>query len=1069
MAEFIEVLSPKAIESIEQLNLKLQATVKLVNEVGAGMTKITPSASDANIKKLTAANEAYNKSLTKSQVLLDKEKISANQVEASNLRLEAQKNKSIESTNRQVLANQRLNSAYNQLNRARTEAKNKLRDLISAENASTSAVKKAQREFDILDQKVRKADKAVGDMSKNVGNYKSAFGGLSSLMGAFGIGTGVYLFAQVAKDVFQTTRELQSLDLALKNVSGSSEAFAKNQAFLSSLAEQYGVEIKSLTKNYTDFLAAAKGIISQEKIDDIFTSVSKSAAAMGLSVESTDSAFLALEQMMSKGTIQAEELKKQLGNALPGAMRAAAMAYMELHPQITSVQKAEALLMKEMKAGAIDSATYIPLIVKNFEKLYGIENVNRIDTLNGSVNRLSNAWTDLVRTVNESPTNGLGMFFTIAISGLTDIVNLIANATSGWETLRGKAKLKGTNEGKDEFKEKLKDALSGSLTDDEVNKIKKRLEEIKKEIYAAATSGKSTDSLNLEKSQLSNMLFVNKSTNAESAAKKIGDEARKQLKLTQDELTKYKTQLAEIDTGGFSSFLGADNIDFINNKIVELTKELAKQASIVKESKANFGINTKPTDNNETEEQRKKREKEEQAARDKALKSAQDEIKKLLELRILKREIQKQGNDELLYEQALYLKKRIDLTNENYDLDKKTIEDKRKTELSMLKEGTTEYKIVQEKYRLEEMKLDFDHKNNLLKQLDDFYKEQQDIREKYEGEGLKVDMEGLGITKQAFGDKQDKEKADEEAKAKAKLEATKQYIQSFIDSFASDAGLSSLFETLQMKTDDWSDNYIENTQRIMEGVQEMYNFITKLSQENFDAEYDRLKKQKEVSLKFAGQSEEAKNKIEEEYESRRRAIALRESKAKKQQAIFNIAIDTAQAVMATLGKTGFAGTPLAIIIAAIGAAQIAAVSAQKIPEYWKGTDSAVGGLAYTQERGAEIITDKHGKVKTFGSTKGAQLTMMEKGDKVYTAQESQMMFDNELNGILTNNGISNKKVNVNNGMTAGQMDMVLTKHFANIQTNHISIDRNGIHNYASKAGNITREISNRANGKGLNV
>jgi hypothetical protein len=70
--------------------------------------------------------------------------------------------------------------------------------------------------------------------------------------------------------------------------------------------------------------------------------------------------------MMSKGTVTAEELKKQLGNAMPGAIKAAAMAYMDLHLQITSIQQAEKSVVCRHEKGAIDSATYVPLIVKNF-------------------------------------------------------------------------------------------------------------------------------------------------------------------------------------------------------------------------------------------------------------------------------------------------------------------------------------------------------------------------------------------------------------------------------------------------------------------------------------------------------------------------------------------------------------------------------------------------------------------------------------------------------------------------------------------------------------------------------
>lgn len=56
------------------------------------------------------------------------------------------------------------------------------------------------------------------------------------------------------------------------------------------------------------------------------------------------------------------------------------------------------------------------------------------------------------------------------------------------------------------------------------------------------------------------------------------------------------------------------------------------------------------------------------------------------------------------------------------------------------------------------------------------------------------------------------------------------------------------------------------------------------------------------------------------------------------------------------------------------------------------------GLAYTNERGAEIHTDRLGNIKDLGDNKGARLTMMEAGDKVYTAEQSKMLlFNDDLN------------------------------------------------------------------------
>lgn len=56
--------------------------------------------------------------------------------------------------------------------------------------------------------------------------------------------------------------------------------------------------------------------------------------------------------------------------------------------------------------------------------------------------------------------------------------------------------------------------------------------------------------------------------------------------------------------------------------------------------------------------------------------------------------------------------------------------------------------------------------------------------------------------------------------------------------------------------------------------------------------------------------------------------------------------------------------------------------------FWKGTEYAPEGLAWTQEKGAEIITDKKGNIKSLGSDSGSQLTYLEKGDKVKNASET---------------------------------------------------------------------------------
>jgi hypothetical protein len=222
-----------------------------------------------------------------------------------------------------------------------------------------------------------------------------------------------------------------------------------------------------------------------------------------------------------------------------------------------------------------------------------------------------------------------------------------------------------------------------------------------------------------------------------------------------------------------------------------------------------------------------------------------------------------------------------------------------------------------------------------------------------------------------------------------------------------------MFDKLGDLADGSVEKFAATFQAISESAQEAFNFISDASQRNFEAEYNRLEQQKDVALLFAGESASAREEIERQYEERRKGIERREARAKQQQAIFNVAIDTAQAIMGLWVKPGFpAAIPLAVAVGALGAAQIARIASQKIPQYWKGTDNAEGGLAWTQEKGREIITDSKGNIKSLGSDKGAELTMLSKGDKVFTAEKSAMMFDDSLNSMLLNNGIVMPKIEV---------------------------------------------------------
>lgn len=106
----------------------------------------------------------------------------------------------------------------------------------------------------------------------------------------------------------------------------------------------------------------------------------------------------------------------------------------------------------------------------------------------------------------------------------------------------------------------------------------------------------------------------------------------------------------------------------------------------------------------------------------------------------------------------------------------------------------------------------------------------------------------------------------------------------------------------------------------------------------------------------------------------------------KEIAVAQIVINTLQAESKAFAEAGPLGAGIAVALAAIGAAQIAAVVATPIPSYWTGTSSALGGPANVAERGAEIAISPSGQVKVYDRP---QIAMIEQGTRILNASTSE--------------------------------------------------------------------------------
>jgi hypothetical protein len=370
-----------------------------------------------------------------------------------------------------------------------------------------------------------------------------------------------------------------------------------------------------------------------------------------------------------------------------------------------------------------------------------------------------------------------------------------------------------------------------------------------------------------------------------------------------------------------------------------------------------------------------------------------------------------------------------------------------------LQEEQNQLSTNSEKWQEYQTKIDQVEKS--IKQITDATKELEGISIDWDDDAFMSDEEGDRIM-------------DAGAELRALL---REFKQGFVDEFASNSGFSGFLGILQGDLEKFEGDAVATALAVSEAFQEAFNTIAQASQANFEAEYARLETQRDFAIEMAGGSATAREEIDRQYEERKKAIQRREAEAQKRLAIFNVVTNTAQAILATYAKVGFpAGIPLAVAMGAIGAFQVGMIASQEIPQFWKGTDSAPEGLAWTQEKGAEVITDKRGNVKTLGSDKGAQLTYLNKGDKVYKSHEDY------INKVLSKNGISDlgsyinipQQKEINNSFDMSEMKNQFSKLASVIKNKegvNISIDEKG---FRKKQGNV-EFLNNRLNLKSRQV
>ena len=187
--------------------------------------------------------------------------------------------------------------------------------------------------------------------------------------------------------VVDVERKMELLQNRINFVFDSANAGSLAFTRLRKMSLELGIEFSSLAEGFASFGIAAKMAgFSASETEKVFSRVAVGLRAAGAGSLQTQRAFYALQQMLSKGVVAAEELRRQLGEALPGASDLMTQAYNRLHPnqELTNRQ-----FTKMLEEGKIISKEILPEFSKVIEEVFAPALSGKQNSLDASIQRVT--------------------------------------------------------------------------------------------------------------------------------------------------------------------------------------------------------------------------------------------------------------------------------------------------------------------------------------------------------------------------------------------------------------------------------------------------------------------------------------------------------------------------------------------------------------------------------------------------------------------------------------------------------------------------------------------------------
>lgn len=269
----------------------------------------------------------------------------------------------------------------------------------AAGQAQVTALKDVQAQMQRYIQLANQAAAASAKIKPvPVGAVRAADGG--------GVGLGVAAAGAAAyggvKSLVSTGMELQGVKATLSAANDNDpKKAAADYDYLVQQALKWGANLKSVGSEFANIKIAA-GLAGQAQgfsvehtetvAKGLFESLLKFKTAMGKSDADVKLVTKSFTDMLSKGTVASEELKKQLGNHMPGALALGAKAV-----GLTTTE-----LMDKLKSGSIQAYQFVALMTEQINAKYGDSAEKHSRDMQASLTRVGLTWDLLKNSIGEA-------------------------------------------------------------------------------------------------------------------------------------------------------------------------------------------------------------------------------------------------------------------------------------------------------------------------------------------------------------------------------------------------------------------------------------------------------------------------------------------------------------------------------------------------------------------------------------------------------------------------------------------------------------------------------------------